>query len=194
MYCNQIFLGHGVDGFQAGAQYYFGKPAKELTLPEAALLADCPRRRFRFAHQQSRARVAPPNLVINSMLEDGKITAQEAATAKDSPVRLRIQASSNALAVLRGKIRQYLEKRYGSTEVHQGGLRVYTTLDKNLQAAANQAVSDGLAAYERRHGWQGSLHNVVADRAALQLVYAPGLGAACPGGHLCARADNGGGR
>jgi penicillin-binding protein 1A len=103
------------------------------------------------------------NLVINAMLEDGKITADAAAVAKESPVRLNIEAAPNSLApYFTEEIRQYLERKYGSEEVHEGGLRVFTSLDTTLQAAANQAVLDGLATYERRHGWRGSLPNVIA--------------------------------
>jgi len=56
-------------------------------------------------------------------------------------------------------VRRYLEKKYGSDQVHEGGLRVYTSLDLDLQKAGNRAVLDGLAAYERRHGWKGGLKN-----------------------------------
>src|SRR5262249_18217667 len=57
--------------------------------------------------------------------------------------------------------------KYGTDEVHSGGLRVYTTLDMDLQAAANQAALDGLAAYERRHGWQGHLENIFMEGQAI---------------------------
>jgi penicillin-binding protein 1A len=60
------------------------------------------------------------------------------------------------------EVRQYLEKKYGSDKVHEGGLRVYTTLDVDLQKAANMALLDGLAGYERRHGWKGRLRNALA--------------------------------
>jgi penicillin-binding protein 1A len=178
MYCNQIFLGHGVYGFQAGAQYYFGKPAKDLTLPEAALLAGLPKAPNFYSPINGPERaLRRRNLVINSLLEDGKITAQEATLAKDSPIRLKIQGFSNSLApYFMEEIRQYLEKRYGSTEVHQGGLQVYTSLDTELQAAATQAVLDGLAAYERRHGWHGSLPNVIADGQTLDSYTHPDWG------------------
>ena len=65
------------------------------------------------------------------------------------------------------EIRRYLEGKYGSDQVHEGGLRVYTSLDMDLQRAANHAVLDGLAAYERRHGWKGHLENVLAGGATL---------------------------
>ncbi|HEU5334434.1 MAG TPA: penicillin-binding transpeptidase domain-containing protein, partial [Terriglobales bacterium] len=66
------------------------------------------------------------------------------------------------------EIRQYLEKKYGSDQVHQGGLRVYTTLDTDMQKAANQAVLEGLANYERRHGWKGHLENVRLEGQTLE--------------------------
>jgi penicillin-binding protein 1A len=71
------------------------------------------------------------------------------------------------------EIRRYLEGKYGADQVHEGGLKVYTTLDVDLERAANQAVLDGLAAYERRHGWKGHLENVVADAIVLDRYFHP---------------------
>jgi penicillin-binding protein 1A len=165
LYANQIYLGHGVYGFEAGSQFYFGKPAKELTLDEAATLAALPKAPNAYSPILNPERsLRRRNLVINSMLEDGEITAEQAARAKSIPTRLHLQSDPNSLAPYYAEeIRQYLEKKYGSEEVHEGGLRVYTTLDRDLQLAANKAVLDGLAAYERRHGWKGHLYNVIAD-------------------------------
>ncbi len=164
MYANQIFLGHGVYGFEAGAQYYFSKRAKDLTLEEAALLAGLPKAPNYYSPLVSVERAAKRrNLVINAMLEDGKITAAQATRAKSAPVVLNVQRDPNSLApYFAEEIRRYLEKKYGSDEVHQGGLRVYTSLNMDMQKAANKAVLDGLAAYERRHGWKGRLRNVIA--------------------------------
>jgi penicillin-binding protein 1A len=163
MYANQIYLGHGNYGFEAAAQYYFSKPARELTLEEAALLAGLPQSPESLSpiNRPERA-LARRNLVLNAMLEDGKITAEQATRAKASPIRLNVSVPSNNLApYFVEEIRQYLERKYGSEEVHRGGLRVYTTLNLELQKAANKAVLDGLAAYERRHGWKGKLRNVL---------------------------------
>ena len=170
LYANQIFLGHGVYGFEAGAQFYFSKHAKDLTLEEAALLAGLPKGPSVYSPLTNPERaVRRRNLVINSMLEDGKITAAEAVRAKSAPLGLNLQRDPNSLApYFVEDIRRYLEKKYGSDEVHQGGLRVYTSLDAGLQQAANRAVLDGLAAYERRHGWKGSLQNVVAAGMSLE--------------------------
>jgi penicillin-binding protein 1A len=163
MYANQIFLGHGVYGFEAGAQFYFSKHARNLTLPEAALLAGLPKAPNNYSPLVDMERAtARRNLVLNAMLEDGKITAAEANRAKASPVVLNLQRDRNSLApYFAEEVRRYLEKKYGSDEVHEGGLRVYTSLNAEMQTAANKAVLDGLAAYERRHGWRGQLPNLL---------------------------------
>ncbi len=165
LYANQIFLGHGAYGFEAASEYYFSKPAKKLKLDEAALLAGLPKAPQYYSpiNHPDRAQKRR-NLVLNAMLEDGKITAAQAADAKSKPVQLNLQKDPNSLApYFVEEIRRYLEGKYGSDQVHQGGLRVYTSLDMDMQKAARQAVLDGLAAYERRHGWRGNLPNVVAQ-------------------------------
>lgn len=161
MYSNQIFLGHGVYGFEAGAQFYFSKRAKDLTLPEAALLAGLPKGPSIYSPIRNPERALHRrNLVINAMLEDGKITAEEATRAKSAPIRLHIQTAPNTIApYFVEEVRRYLEAKYGSEEVHESGLRVYTSLNLDYQRVANRAVLDGLAAYEHRHGWKGGLKN-----------------------------------
>ena len=169
LYANQIYLGHGVYGFEAGANYYFSKKAKELTLEEAAVLAGLPKAPNAYSPINNPERaIRRRNLVINNMLEDGKITAAEAERAKTAPLVLKLQAEPNDIApYFVEEIRQYLEKKYGSEQVHEGGLRVYTGLNMEMQHAAQEAIRDGLAAYERRHGWKGNLLNVVANGETL---------------------------
>ena len=165
LYANQIFLGHGVYGFEAASEYYFNKPAKNLNLEEAALLAGLPKGPGSYSpiNHPDRA-MKRRNLVINSLLEDGKITAAQAAAAKVKPLQLNLQHDPNSLApYFVEEVRRYLEAKYGSDQVHEGGLKVYTTLNVEMQRAANQAVLDGLAAYERRHGWRSHLLNVIAE-------------------------------
>jgi penicillin-binding protein 1A len=165
LYANQIYLGHGVYGFEAGANYYFSKKAKDLTLDEAAVLAGLPKAPNYYSPINSPERcLRRRNLVINNMLEDGKITAAEAERAKTAPLVLKLQAEPNDIApYFVEEIRQYLEKKYGAEQVHEGGLRVYTGLNLEMQHAAQQALRDGLAAYERRHGWKANLVNIVAN-------------------------------
>ncbi len=165
LYANQIFLGHGAYGYEAASEYYFSKPAKQLKLEEAALLAGLPKAPQYYSpiNHPDRAKYRR-NLVLNAMLEDGKITAAQATEAKSKPIVLDVQKDPNSLAPhYVEEIRRYLEAKYGSDQVHQGGLRVYTSLDMDLQKTARQTLLDGLAAYERRHGWHGQLVNVVAQ-------------------------------
>jgi len=170
LYANQIFLGAGVYGFEAASEFYFSKPAKQLTLEEATLLAGLPKGPSVYSpiNHPDRAQKRR-NLVINAMLEDGKITAAQAAEARSAPLVLHLAHDPNSLApYFVEEIRRYLENKYGADQVHEGGLKVFTSLDVDLQKAANQAVLDGLAAYERRHGWKGPLDNVVAQGAVLE--------------------------
>jgi penicillin-binding protein 1A len=170
LYANQIYLGHGVYGFEAGANYYFSKKAKDLTLEEAAVLAGLPKAPNYYSPINNPERsMRRRNLVINNMLEDGKITTEEAERAKNAPLVVHLQSEPNDVApYFVEEIRQYLEKKYGTEEVHEAGLRVYTSLNLEMQRAAQQAVLDGLAAYERRHGWKGNLLNVVANGESLE--------------------------
>src|SRR5664279_5591328 len=128
LYANQIYLGHGVYGFEAGANFYFSKKAKDLTLEEAAVLAGLPKAPNAYSPINNPERaLRRRNLVINNMLEDGKITAMEAQRAKNAPLRLDVQSEPNDIApYFVEEIRQYLEKKYGTEQVHQAGLRVYT--------------------------------------------------------------------
>jgi penicillin-binding protein 1A len=163
LYANEIYLGHGVYGFEAASEFYFSKTAKKLTLPEAALIAGLPKSPALYSpiNHPERAQHRR-NLVINNMLEDGKITAGEAETARSAPLGLNIAPDPNSLApYFVEELRRYLENKYGTDQVHEGGLRVHTSLDMDLQRAATQAVLDGLATYERRHGWHGHLENVL---------------------------------
>jgi penicillin-binding protein 1A len=164
LYANQIYLGHGTYGFEAGSEYYFSKHARDLTLPEAALLAGLPKGPNEFSPILNPDRAfRRRNTVIDAMLEDGAITAAQADAARTAPLGLHIEAPPNSVAPwFVEEVRRELERRFGSDRVHEAGLKVDTTLDLDLQQTANRAVLDGLAAYERRHGWKGRLLNVIA--------------------------------
>ena len=169
LYANQIYLGHGVYGFEAASEFYFSKPAKQLTLPEAAMIAGLPKSPVVYSpiNHPDRA-LRRRNLVIDAMLEDGKITTRVADEARNAPLGLNLAHDPNSLApYFVEAVRSYLENKYGADQIHEGGLRVYTTLDMDMQRAANAAVLDNLAAYERRHGWHGHLENVLLEAQTL---------------------------
>ena len=163
LYANQIYLGRGTYGFEAGSEFYFNKKARDLTLPEAALLAALPKgpeaySPLKYPDRALRRR----NLVLSEMLGDGKITLEQANAAKAAPLGLHLEPPANSVApYFVEEVRRQLEKQYGVEQVHGAGLRVYTTLDLDLQVVANKAILDGTATYERRHGWKGRLLNVV---------------------------------
>ena len=175
LYGNQIYLGHGVYGFEAGANYYFSKHANEVTLPEAALLAGLPKGPSEFSPIQNPDRaMRRRNAVINAMLEDGAITAAQAEEARTTPLGLHIEPPPNSVAPwFVEEVRRELERRFGSDRVHEDGLKVYTTLDLDLQRTADSAVLDGLAACERRHGWKGHLLNVISGGSDMESFQHP---------------------
>lgn len=170
LYGNQIYLGSGMYGFEAASQFYFSKHSKDLTLTEAALLAGMPKGPVAYSplinpEKAQRRR----NLVLSEMESDGVITHQQAEQARRAPLGLKITQPQTSVAPwFQEEVRRELEKRFGSEQVHEAGLRVDTTLDLDLQKAANQAVADGLATYERRHGWKGKLENVLNNGATIE--------------------------
>jgi penicillin-binding protein 1A len=175
LYGNQIYLGSGMYGFEAGSEFYFGKHAKDLTLPEAALLAGLPKAPSAYSPLNNPEKaLRRRNLVISEMESDGKITHVQAEEARAAPLGLHItQPESNVAPWFQDEVRRELERRFGTDEVHEAGLRVDTTLDLELQQTANHAVLDGLAAYEHRHGWKGKLENVIAEGTTIEAYNHP---------------------
>src|SRR6202047_2251420 len=164
MYCNQIYLGSGNYGFEAASEYYFSKPVGRLTLGEAATLAAIIRGPIYTPTIHPDRALARRNLVLSLMLRDGKIPRARAEAAIKQPLSLNISTGRNDLApYFVEDVRQYLEHTYGTAAVHEQGLRVYTTLKVAMQRAADQAVRQGLHAYDRRHGWRGNLPNLLRD-------------------------------
>jgi penicillin-binding protein 1A len=172
MYGNQVYLAHGNYGFAAAAEFYFGKPVTDLKLQEAALLAGMVNGPKYSPLLNPEGALSRRNLVLHRMEEEGKITPAEEASAKNTPLGLHIQYPRNDLApYFFEEIRKYLEATYGTEAVHERGLRVYTTLNINMQRAANQAIRDGLHSYDRRHGWRGDLPNISRDNLGALASY-----------------------
>ena len=175
LYGNQIYLGSGMYGFEAGSEYYFSKHAKDLTLTEAALLAGLPKGPSAYSPILNPEKaLRRRNLVISEMESDGVITHVEAEKARAAPLGLNVSQPEMSVAPwFQEEVRRELEKRFGAEQVHEAGLRVETTLDLDLQQVANRAVSDGLATYERRRGWKGKLQNVLADGSKIETYTHP---------------------
>ena len=170
LYGNQIYLGSGMYGFEAASEFYFSKHAKDVTLTEAALLAGLPKGPVAYSPLLNPDKaLRRRNLVLSEMESDGIITHQQAEQAREAPLGLHVSQPDASIAPwFQEEVRRELEKRFGVDEVHEAGLRIQTTLDVNLQQTANRAVADGLAAYERRHGWKGKLENVLENGTKIE--------------------------
>ncbi|MEW6735631.1 MAG: PBP1A family penicillin-binding protein [Acidobacteriota bacterium] len=166
-YCNQIFLGGGAYGIEAGAQYYFGKSVQNLTLEEYALLAAIPKAPGIYSPKRNMNNAKQRrNLVLDNMAEEGFITRSVAEEAKKHPIKLNISSrngnNNSPYAYFVEEVRQYLEDNYGTRVAHTSGLKVYTTLNAEAQRHALQAVRRGLHAYDHRHPrWRNKLYNVI---------------------------------
>src|SRR5919206_1454798 len=168
MYVNNIFLGAGSYGFEAAAETYFGKQAKDLTVDEAALLAGIPKAPSQLSPTVNmEAARERRNLVIQLMANNGYVSQSEADAAKARPIKLHetayspsLQHSSPLFAYPVEEIRQYLEEKY-STRVAQGGLTVYSTVNVEAQKKAYYALREGLRVYDRGHsGWRSAYQAV----------------------------------
>jgi len=163
MYVNNIFLGAGAYGFEAGAETYFGKQAKDLSVDEAALLAGIPKAPSQLSPTVNmEAARERRNLVLSLMAQHGFISEAEAGAARAKPIKLHetayapsVQHSGAAYAHPVEEIRQYLEEKY-TTRVAQGGLTVYSTINVAAQKKAYEAVRRGLRDYDRGRGWRSA--------------------------------------
>lgn len=157
LYLNQIYLGQRSYGFSAAAQVYFAKPLSELTLAETALLAGLPKAPSGYNpfYRPKRA-IARQNEVLRDMHRYGFINKDQfdGAMAQELVFK-RAKKSKRALTAnyVAELTRQMLYKRYGD-DIYNGGLKVYTTIYKENQEAAKQAVISGILQYQKRQGYK----------------------------------------
>ena len=169
LYLNEIFLGYrGSYGVAAAALNYFNKSLDELTIAQAAYLAALPKapNNYHPVRNYSQA-VARRDWVIGRMVEDRSITPLEAELAWNEPLEIRERGETEVAdaAHFAEEVRRELVRLYGSYGLYEGGLSVRTTLDPQLQVAAETALRSGLIAYDRRHGWRGPLTRLTAVEA-----------------------------
>ncbi len=164
MYLNQVYLGHGNYGVEAASQWYFNRPAKDLTLPQAALLAGLIQRPEAYSPiRNPSAAKARRDLVLRRMLEERYIDGPRAAAAREAPLTLSRSAREATIGpYFCEEVRQYLEKTYGDRGLYRQGLRVDSTLDTRLQAWAEEELRRGLRRQERRFGFRKP-RNLVDD-------------------------------
>jgi len=169
MYANQVDLGHGNFGYEAAAQFFFGKHLDQLTLPEAALVAGIPKSPTAYSpilHPEASRRRR--NQVLLAMLENGKISLEKYREAANVPLSLNIQKWNYTVApYFVEELRQFLEKKYGPAAVHEQGLRVYTTLNINMGKRAEEALQQGLRDDDKHRGWRGPEKNILKNPLTL---------------------------
>ncbi|OQX87865.1 hypothetical protein B6D60_03085 [candidate division KSB1 bacterium 4484_87] len=143
MYLNHMYFGHGAYGAEAASQKYFGKSAKELTLPECAMLAGILQRPTAYSPYRNPDLVTSRrNVVLYNMLSVGHITKEEFEQAKATPLNVKEASDQEEFGIapyFTEYIRQTLQKKY-RMDLYTAGLSVYTTVDTRVQACAERAV------------------------------------------------------
>jgi len=160
MYLNQIYFGQGAYGVAAAAQTYFGKQIGELTLAEAGFLAGLPKSPNNYSPYRypDRAKKRQEH-VLDRMKEAGFITEEEWDAAVAEQLTFRKSAGEQLAPYYVEHVRQQLMAKYGETLVYKGGLEVFTTLNIEMQKAAEAALLHGLRVLDKRQGWRGPLEH-----------------------------------
>jgi penicillin-binding protein 1A len=157
IYMNQIFLGNRAYGFAAAAETYFGKPLKDISIAEAAMLAGLPKAPSAFNPIANPKRARARQLyIIERMQDNGFITEAQAKEAKAQELKIRSPSDPNRMHAeyVAEMVRQLVYAQYGA-ETYTRGLNVYTTIRAGDQAAAYKALRRGIMDYERRQIYRG---------------------------------------
>ncbi len=154
LYLNQIYYGAGANGVEAGAETYFHKPAKKLSIAEAALLAGMPQRPSYYSSPEHRdAALRRRNWVLDRMYETGKITAQQRDKAKAEPLKVYKPEAKTAKVYGAPYFVNYVISQLANDQGNRtgygedavlSGWKIYTTLDSRIQRAAEQVLKDRL--------------------------------------------------
>lgn len=157
LYLNKIYLGYRAYGVGAAAQVYFGKTVDQLTLNEMAVIAGLPKAPSTFNPLYSMDRaVARRNVVLSRMLDEGYITQQQFDQTRTEAINANYHAPEIAFSApyLSEMVRQEMYNRYGES-AYEDGYRIYTTITRKVQQAAQQAVRNNVLDYDMRHGYRG---------------------------------------
>jgi penicillin-binding protein 1A len=152
LYLNHIYFGHGRYGIEEAARYYFGKPAREVTLAEAAMLAGLPAGPELYSPRHDAARAQNRRaFVLAQMLDKGFIDQHQHDAAMVEPIRLA--PSAEPQGTLAPEVVELVKRKLKEVigETKKGGYTVTTTIDPRLQAAARKAVRDNLSSYDKRY-------------------------------------------
>jgi len=176
MYCNKVAWGNRAFGVEAASQLYFDKPAKALTLDEAATIAGILPAPQRFnPYTNMKAAIYRRNYTLDRMADEGYITREAAAAAKDRPIVTRGQPSPPASIApyFLESIRTDLEERYGAKALYEQGLVIKTGLDPALQRAANRALDAGVRRLDKLRGYRKPARNILAEKRSIETYRHP---------------------
>ncbi|MEM0969985.1 MAG: transglycosylase domain-containing protein, partial [Verrucomicrobiota bacterium] len=155
-YMNRIYFGSGLYGIERAAQGYFMKPAAELTIAESALLAGIIRGPSRFSpFRNEEAALGQQRDTLARMVKTRSITAEQAEAAKSEPLQLRpphLRRASPGYVIQ--EVYAQLGERLQEDQVFQGGLRIFTTIDADLQQVAQGALEEHLQTVEKKEGFR----------------------------------------
>ncbi|KNC66722.1 penicillin-binding protein 1A [Pseudoalteromonas ardens] len=158
LYLNKIELGHRAFGIGAAAQVYYGKELHELSLAQMAMLAGLPKAPSALnpIRNPQRAKLRR-NVVLGRMLTEGYISQAQYNEATQAPITAKRHGAEIELYApyISEMVRAYMVKTYGEDQAYNSGFKVYTTVESDVQAAAQQALIDNLHAYDMRHGFRG---------------------------------------
>jgi penicillin-binding protein 1A len=166
LYLNEIYLGGGAYGVAAAALHYFDKGLDELNVAEAAYLAALPKAPNNYnPHRHPQAAKERRDWVIGRLYEDGKIGQAEYQAMVALPLEVRSRREMQAAQggdYFAEDIRRELQAKYGEAALYKGGLVVRASMDARLQALGARVLRQGLAGYDRRHGWRGPVTRIPA--------------------------------
>jgi penicillin-binding protein 1A len=163
LYCNLHNMGPGIFGVAAAADYYFGKPLKDLSIEECATIAGLPRNPTELSPRtHPDAALKRRNHILGRMATEHMISLKLAAEAKIRPMVLKPLAHDDTEIAPHfiEWVRESLATRYSTDEIWRKGMQVYTTLSIPMQNAARRALREGLRSFDKKRGWRGGIGNV----------------------------------
>ena len=173
LYLNQIYFGQGAYGVASAAQTYFGKDLSALTIGESAFLAGLPKSPNHYSPFKAYDRAKKRQEHVLARMEEAKfLTTAEHEQAAAETLNFRRPGSEQAAPYFVEYVRQLLVAKYGEAMVYKGGLKVFTTLNMEMQKAAEAAFAVGLRELDKRQGWRGPLRTVDATAPTPPIVAA----------------------
>jgi penicillin-binding protein 1A len=167
LYLNQIYLGHGAYGVEAAAQNYFRKSASELDIGESAMLGGMPRAPSWYSPHLHPQRARQRQIyVLNRMVSEGFISNSDASEAMSKGLNIKDRPNwfMETVPYYTEHVRRIVKNKYGDDLLYKGGLKVYTSVNIEMQQAARKAVEKGLRDLDKRQGYRGPVDHIAPQK------------------------------